>query len=160
MTSVTNERFYLLLFFYAQRKGMTFNELLKQLGYERLYKEELPKGYTPYVWQPNSSSCTMSEDFQDMLDDLIIDETTKELFLKPEEQLYLDLVSFAETQNKTIFELLEEWGYKLSEPKLFLIATLTDEQKSQLELLKSVQGNLETSSTQQEKIQRSKLELV
>ncbi|MGG3942603.1 hypothetical protein ABEV54_14330 [Peribacillus psychrosaccharolyticus] len=154
--SVANQRFYNLLFFYGQRKGMTFNELLKHLGYERMYKEELPEGYTSYIWQPNDLSCKMSEDFQDLLDDLIIDEKTKELFLPPDEQLYKEFVAFADTQNKTIFELLKEWGYTLSKQKLFLTATLTDEQQSLIENLKLVQGELEISSTQQEKIKRSK----
>ncbi|MGG4334651.1 HNH endonuclease [Priestia aryabhattai] len=154
--SVSNQRFYQLLLFYGQRKGMTLNEVINYLGYERLYKEELPDGYIPYVWQPNNSDYNMREDFQDMLDELVIDETAKELFLQPEDKLYQDLVAFAEAQNKTIFELLKEWGYTLSNQNPFFTDTLTEEQSLQLEHLKSAQGDLETSVTQEQKIKRSK----
>ncbi|MHC5529517.1 HNH endonuclease [Priestia megaterium] len=154
--SVANQRFYQLLLFYGQRKGMTLNEVINYLGYERLYKEELPNGYVPYVWKPDNSDYIMREDFQDMLEELVIDETSKELFLQPEDKLYQDLVNFAEAQNKTIFELLEEWGYTLSKQNPFFTDTLTEEQSSQLEHLKSAQGDLETSVTQEQKIKRSK----
>lgn len=154
--SVANQSFYNLLFFYGQRKGMTFNEVIKHLGYVRMYKEELPVGYIPYIGQQNKITCTMSEDFQDLLDEFIINEKTKELFFQPEEPLYIDLEAFAATQNKTIFDILEEWGYSLSQQKLFLTTTPTDVQQSQIEKLKLVQGELETASTQHEKIKRSK----
>ncbi|PEK86904.1 HNH endonuclease [Bacillus mycoides] len=154
--SISNQGFYNLLFFYGRRKDMTINELLTYLGYDRLYKEELPTGFTPYIEQPPHYSCTMIEDFQELLDNLIIDEKTKELFLQPEEQLYKELIAFAATQNKTILELLKEWGYILSKQKLFLTASLTADQQSLLRNLKLVQRELETTLTLQEQFNRSK----
>ena len=158
--TVENQRFYHLLLFYAQRNGMTLNEVVKDFGYERVFKEDLPEGFKPYIledgWQ---STYTKSVDLVDTLieelQDLVVNEEKNEVVLSHKDELYKQLEDYAKQLDKTVEEIVSEWGYTIIDEKDSFLGTLTKEQQAELDEVKEVQGQLEREVTKQERVKRS-----
>jgi hypothetical protein len=161
--TIDNERFYQLLLFYAQRNGMTLNEVIEDFGYERVYKEDLPEGFTHFVlddgWQ---RIYTKSLDFVDTLiaalQDFVVNEEKNEVVLTHKDELYKQLEDYVNQLDTTVEELLSEWGYIIidgKDGKDSFIVNLTKEQQAELDEVKEVQGQLEREVTTQERVKRS-----
>ncbi len=148
----SGDPFYLLLFHFSKRNNMTINELINKWGYERIYKEDLPKGFTPYDYTKDEI-VEISEDIPEFLDELVIDEKMNMVFIDPKTIFHEKLLIKAKESNMTLKELLAQWGYTLSpiEEK-----NGQDYIQDQVGRLKDIQGKLDKSTFLEEKWNRNK----
>jgi coenzyme F420-reducing hydrogenase delta subunit len=153
---------YTSLYVYALNRNKTLNELLNEWGFVRIYKEDLPRDYEPYNGFQNKTYIIKNEeDYQKILDDLIIEDNL--IYLNSNEPLYYQLYKLAIRKGTSINLLLEEWGYKRVYINEVIDRSIIVEDKDDvsfvndmLEKLKEIQGELLLSKVEALRRERSR----
>lgn len=151
--TIHNRMFYTLLVFYGKRNNLSINNVISSLGYERIYTNDLPKGFVPFQLNIKSENIS-NEDYVDELNERITNEHNNEIFLFSEDPIYKKVKDDAENNQLSVENYLKQLGYSLIPPNEF-INSFNSNVEDKLKNLNKLQNSLEITSSTQTKIKRS-----
>ncbi|WP_140456883.1 MULTISPECIES: HNH endonuclease [Priestia] len=155
---------YTKLYIYAKRRGKTLTDLLKEWGYVRIYKEDLPPQYvSPQKNEIKQRIISTEDDVRIILDELVIEDNL--IYINSSDPIYTELIRWAIYNEMSVNEMLEHWGYQriyLSVDKHLSNPSMPFNSKSEellratlFEKIKKIQGSLTISKSEIHKRERS-----
>lgn len=175
----SHDPIYVRLHNFAFKRGIKLNEVIADLGYQRVFLEDLPEGFIPYDWR-SEYKFTVGEETEDryieLLKQYLIEENSNKVYIYTGDPIYSRLYDIAVRKNMVVNELLKRWGYeRYYRPQLDPSQAPYDwridleqdvendenniliDREDRLEKLKGIQSVLEITKINEQRIKRSRL---
>ncbi|KKK33925.1 hypothetical protein WN59_09970 [Salinicoccus sediminis] len=144
----------------ARNKGKNLETFLYEIGFVRIYKKDLPEGYTPYDWTKDDISLQDDESYIDEIKKYFMFEG--KVYIPSSEYFYDKLFLFSTHNKRTVSEQLKVWGFDRTfiPPKNFESNEIKDNESpykiSLIDDIKEIQSKLNYQVSEIEKVNRSK----
>lgn len=169
---------YVRLHNFAFKRGLKMNEVIEDLGYQRILLEDLPEGFIPFDWRNDYKQSVgeeTEEKYIELLKQYVIEEDSNKVYIYTEDPIYSRLYDMAVRKNMKVNDLLAHWGYKrYYRPQLDPTQSPYDwrkdlqqddddegsntrmDKEDRLEKLKGIQTMLEVTEVTEQRIKRSR----
>jgi hypothetical protein len=111
----SHDPFYVRLYTFAFKRGLKIDEVIEDLGFNRLLPHELPEDFSPYDWRKDfkvSVGEETEEKYIELLKQYVIEEGSNKVYIHTEDPIYSRLYDFSVRKNMSLNELLQHWGYE------------------------------------------------
>ncbi|MEC1526063.1 HNH endonuclease [Neobacillus niacini] len=106
---------YVRLYTFAFKRGLKIDEVIGDLGFNRLLPHQLPGGFIPYDWRKDfkvNVGEETEEKYIEILKQYVIEEGSNKVYIHTEDPLYSRLYDLSVKKNMSLNELLQNWGYE------------------------------------------------